>query len=41
MPMNYTLLAVYAMKLALGDDQAYLEYPRRALPIESACAIRC
>ncbi len=29
---NYdTLLAVYAMKRALGDDQAYLEYPRRAL----------
>ena len=29
---NYdTILAVYAMKLALGDDQAYLEYPRRAL----------
>ena len=26
-----TLLAVYAMKLALGDDQTYLEYPRRAL----------
>jgi CubicO group peptidase (beta-lactamase class C family) len=29
---NYdTILAVYAMKLALGDDQTYLEYPRRAL----------
>jgi len=29
---NYdTLLAVYAMKLALGSDQAYQEYPRRAL----------
>jgi len=29
---NYdTILAVYAMKLALGDDVAYLEYPRRAL----------
>jgi CubicO group peptidase (beta-lactamase class C family) len=29
---NYdTLLGVYAMKLALGDDQAYLEFPRRAL----------
>ena len=29
---NYdTLLAVYAMKLALGDDQAYLEFPRKAL----------
>ena len=29
---NYeTLLAVYAMKLALGDDQAYLKFPRRAL----------
>jgi len=29
---NYdTILAVYAMKLALGDDQAYLAYPRRAL----------
>jgi len=29
---NYeTLLAVYAMKLALGDAHAYLEYPRRAL----------
>ena len=29
---NYdTLLAVYAMKLALGSDQAYLEFPRRAL----------
>jgi CubicO group peptidase (beta-lactamase class C family) len=29
---NYdTILAVYAMKLALGDSQAYLEYPRRAL----------
>ena len=29
---NYdTLLAVYAMKLAIGDDQAYLEFPRRAL----------
>ena len=29
---NYdTLLAVYAMKLALGDDQTYLEYPQRAL----------
>ena len=29
---NYdTLLAVYAMKLAIGNDQAYLEYPRRAL----------
>ena len=29
---NYdTLLGVYAMKLAIGDDQAYLEYPRRAL----------
>ncbi len=29
---NYdTILAVYAMKLALGDDRTYLEYPRRAL----------
>ena len=29
---NYeTLLGVYAMKRALGDEQAYLEYPRRAL----------
>ena len=29
---NYdTILAVYAMKLALGDDKAYLEFPRRAL----------
>jgi CubicO group peptidase (beta-lactamase class C family) len=29
---NYdTLLAVYAMKRALGNQQAYLEYPRRAL----------
>jgi CubicO group peptidase (beta-lactamase class C family) len=29
---NYdTLLAVYAMKLAIGDDQAYLEFPRTAL----------
>lgn len=29
---NYdTLLAVYAMKLALGDAKTYLEYPRRAL----------
>ena len=29
---NYeTLLAVYAMKLALGDDRTYLEFPRRAL----------
>ena len=29
---NYdTLLAVYAMKLALGDDQTYREFPRRAL----------
>ena len=29
---NYdTLLGVYAMKLALGDDRTYLEYPRRAL----------
>jgi CubicO group peptidase (beta-lactamase class C family) len=29
---NYdTILAVYAMKLALGDAQTYLEYPRRAL----------
>ena len=29
---NYdTLLGVYAMKLALGSDQSYLEYPRRAL----------
>jgi CubicO group peptidase (beta-lactamase class C family) len=29
---NYdTLLAVYAMKQALGDDQSYLEYPRRVL----------
>jgi len=29
---NYdTLLGVYAMKLALGDAQTYLEYPRRAL----------
>jgi CubicO group peptidase (beta-lactamase class C family) len=29
---NYdTLLAVYAMKLALGDDQTYSEFPRRAL----------
>jgi len=29
---NYeTLLAVYAMKRALGSEQAYLEFPRRAL----------
>ncbi len=29
---NYdTLLGVLAMKLAIGDDQAYLEFPRRAL----------
>ncbi len=29
---NYdTLLAVYAMKLALGDGESYLEFPRRAL----------
>ncbi|NIP59934.1 MAG: serine hydrolase [Gemmatimonadetes bacterium] len=29
---NYdTLLGVYAMKLALGDEQAYLTFPRRAL----------
>lgn len=29
---NYdTLLAVYAMKRVLGSDQAYLEFPRRAL----------
>ncbi|MBT8402281.1 MAG: beta-lactamase family protein [Gemmatimonadetes bacterium] len=29
---NYdTLLGVLAMKLALGDDQTYLEYPRKAL----------
>lgn len=29
---NYdTLLGVYAMKLALGDDQTYLEFPRRRL----------
>ncbi len=29
---NYdTILAVYAMKLALGDHQTYLEFPRRAL----------
>lgn len=29
---NYdTLLGVYAMKLAIGDDQAYLEFPRRRL----------
>ncbi len=29
---NYdTLLGVYLMKLALGDDQAYLEFPRKAL----------
>jgi len=29
---NYdTLLAVYAMKLALGDEQTYREFPRRAL----------
>jgi CubicO group peptidase (beta-lactamase class C family) len=29
---NYdTILAVYRMKLALGSDQAYLEWPRRAL----------
>jgi len=29
---NYdTLLAVYAMKLALGDEQVYREFPRRAL----------
>jgi len=29
---NYdTLLAVYAMKLAIGDEQAYLEFPRRRL----------
>lgn len=26
-----TLLAVYAMKRALADDRAYLEFPRRAL----------
>ena len=26
-----TLLAVYAMKLAIGDDQAYLEFPRKRL----------
>lgn len=29
---NYdTLLGVYAMRLALGDDQTYREFPRRAL----------
>ena len=29
---NYdTLLAVYAMKLAIGDDRDYLRFPRRAL----------
>ena len=29
---NYdTLLGVFAMKLAIGGDQAYLEFPRRAL----------
>jgi CubicO group peptidase (beta-lactamase class C family) len=29
---NYdTLLGVYAMKLAIGDDQTYREFPRRAL----------
>jgi CubicO group peptidase (beta-lactamase class C family) len=29
---NYdTLLGVYAMKLALGDDRAYAEFPRRRL----------
>ena len=29
---NYdTILAVYGMKRTIGDDQAYLEYPRRAL----------
>ena len=29
---NYdTLLGILAMKLAIGDDQAYLEYPRKAL----------
>ena len=29
---NYdTLLGVYAMKLAIGDDQKYLQYPRSAL----------
>jgi len=29
---NYdTILAVYAMKLALGDTQTYLEFPRKAL----------
>ena len=29
---NYdTLLAVYAIKLVIGDDQKYLEFPRRAL----------
>ena len=29
---NYdTLLAVYAMKLAIGDPQEYLEFPRKAL----------
>ncbi|HJO39199.1 MAG: serine hydrolase [Vicinamibacterales bacterium] len=29
---NYdTLLAIYAMKLAIGDDQEYLQFPRRAL----------
>ena len=29
---NYdTLLAVYAMKLALGDERSYAEFPRRAL----------
>ncbi len=29
---NYdTLLAIYAMKLALGDEKSYLEFPRRAL----------
>jgi len=26
-----TLLGIYAMKLALGDDQTYREFPRRAL----------
>lgn len=29
---NYdTLLAIYAMKLALGDEETYLEFPRKAL----------
>ena len=29
---NYdTILSVYALKTALGDEQAYLEFPRRAL----------